>query len=195
MTDADRIAELEARLARYESVTGLPECPHLLMETLHDLEMIDAEQYINVLLDYAVAMKAEVDSNYQRIREACDEAIRLSAERAVKADAETVSALCQWADAVLLNGRILAERDAAKDALVAMTVEFDLFKEDGGRAILFNKQRADEAEARTEKAEAALATATQDERERCEMAIDDAGGDNTQYHINAIRAPTDEGAR
>ena len=192
---ADECKADRAKLSRYESVTGLPECPHLLMETLHDLEMIDAEQYINVLLDYAVAMKAEVDSNYQRIREACDEAIRLSAERAVKADAETVSALCQWADAVLLNGRILAERDAAKDALVAMTVEFDLFKEDGGRAILFNKQRADEAEARTEKAEAALATATQDERERCEMAIDDAGGDNTQYHINAIRAPTDEGAR
>ena len=40
---------------------------------------------------------------------------------------------------------------------------------------------------------AALATARKDERERCIKAIDDAGGDNTVYHIEAIRNMADEG--
>jgi len=35
-----------------------------------------------------------------------------------------------------------------------------------------------------------IATARQDERERCERAVDDAGGDNTGYHIAAIQALT-----
>lgn len=39
---------------------------------------------------------------------------------------------------------------------------------------------------------AALATARAEERERCIEAVDDAGGDNSQYHIAAIRALKDE---
>ena len=112
-------------------------------------------------------------------------------ERAVKADAETISALCQLADAVLLNGRVLAERDAAKDALATAQAE--------NRQLQFSwagcSQQLKDAIDDLQRTEAVLATATQDERNRCEKAIDDAGGDNTQYHINAIRAPTDEEAK
>ena len=186
------------RLAAYESMTGLPDVipdsPLLSYQLESGKHVVSFEDWLQIrqitelFRNHAVAMKAEfaeykdttnmqmaaistaATSNsrnsvpalqrnhpywsapYNDVVTAVAREIR-ERERARKAEAETVSALCQLADAVLLNGRILAERDAAKDA---------------------------------------LATARQDERERCEKAIDDAGGDNTQYHINAIRAPTDE---
>jgi chromosome segregation ATPase len=54
--------------------------------------------------------------------------------------------------------------------------------------VVKHKQRAEQAERRVAELQAELATARADERERCEQAVDDAGGDNKQYHIDAIRA-------
>jgi len=149
---ADECKADRAKLARYESVTGLPEVPDLEPLATFPARVAvynDANRY------YAGALKAEFTeykdtTNMQMaaISTAATSNSRNSApalqrnhpywsapyndvvtavareirerERAVKADAETVSALCQLlADAVVLNGRILAERDAAKDALAA----------------------------------------------------------------------------
>ena len=246
---------LEAKLTRYDSVTGLPEepprksaqgwaleCPWWYTDKLRDYAVAMKVEIdgCHVLIDKAdlgpsrgvsldggktwtphtlqyrlgiiletnaeacnaldrtekaeaerAALQSEVDSNYQRIREVCDEAIIRSAERVAKADTKTVSALCQLADAVLLNGRILAERDAAKDALATAQAENRQLQLSWAGCSQQLKDAIDDLQ----RTEAVLATATQDERNRCEKAIDDAGGDNTQYHINAIRAPTDEEAK
>ena len=199
---ADRIAELEAKLARHESASQelpevIPDAPLLSCQLENGKHVVSFEdwlqmrQIIELFRGYVVAMKAEFaeykdTTNMQMaaISTAATSNSRSSApalqrnhpywsapyndvvtavareirerERACKADAETVSALCQLADAVLFSGKILAERDAAKDA---------------------------------------LAVARQEERERCERAVDDAGGDNTVYHIAAIRAITNEEAK
>jgi len=53
-------------------------------------------------------------------------------------------------------------RREAADRIAALTAELSQFKIDGGKAIQFNKQRADDAEQRAEKAEAEVARLSAD---------------------------------
>ena len=118
---ADECKADKAKLARYESVTGLPEEPP--RKTAHGWNLECPWWYADKLIVYAMAMKAENDE-LKRTDDVTmtafgklEKKFRAQVDRAVKAESETVSALCQLADAMLLTGRILAERDAAKDAL------------------------------------------------------------------------------
>jgi len=168
MTPADRIAELEAKLARYESAEReLPESFVARVSKLnysamgdqsewdtHGNAVMDLARGADELRDYAVAMKVE------------NEALRENAPlgsmhtRAVKAEADTVSALVNLADAVLLNSRVLAELDAAKDALVAeRKISADL------------ANQIYDARVTRDEAKSALATARQEERERIAKVI------------------------
>src|SRR3990167_8525473 len=56
------VAELEAKLARYENVSGLPEYPQILGDNqLGQPEMVYRDDY-DKLHDYAVALKVENES-------------------------------------------------------------------------------------------------------------------------------------
>ena len=163
MTPADRIGMKNNLL---ESVTGLPECPHLLMETLHDLEMIDAEQYISVLIAYAVAMKAENAAADERTRTAWE---IMSNQKVALKKAEAA----------------LAEKTSLLDSLP----DGDLRKLGALLADMLDSDRWNNIEPYLEAVKVQLAIATQNERKR----IIEICRDNDCYRaIKLIEALADE---